>query len=86
LVEGTGVFLGGRYSKEALISFRGIPEANANIRSSEKIWARFNADDTQMDRAMHLAEAKNIGSFHGTNAHSKKNCNLFQMLILLLEL
>jgi hypothetical protein len=38
LVEGIGVFLGGCYSKEALISFRGIPEANANIRSSEKIW------------------------------------------------
>jgi hypothetical protein len=25
-----------------------------------------------MDRAMHLTKAKNIGSFQGTNAHSKK--------------
>jgi hypothetical protein len=70
VVEGTGVFLGGRYSNEELISFGGIPNENASIRSSERMRAQYNADDTKMDRAMHLAEAKNIGSFQGTNAHS----------------
>jgi hypothetical protein len=65
------VFFGGRYSNEELISFGGIPNTNASIRSSERIRAQYNADDTQMERAMHLAEAKNIGSFQGTNAHSK---------------
>jgi hypothetical protein len=71
MAGGTGVFLGGRYSNEELISFGGIPNSNASIRSSERIRAQYNADDTQMERAMHLAEAKNVGSFQGTNAHSK---------------
>jgi hypothetical protein len=71
MAGGTGVFLGGRYSNEELISFGGIPNSNASIRSSERIRAQYNADDTQMERAMHLAEAKNFGSFQGTNAHSK---------------
>jgi hypothetical protein len=71
MAGGTGVFLGGRYSNEELISFGGIPNSNASIRSSERIRAQYNADDTQMEWAMHLAEAKNIGSFQGTNAHSK---------------
>jgi hypothetical protein len=31
VAEGTGVFLGGRYSNEELISFGGIPNANASI-------------------------------------------------------
>jgi hypothetical protein len=70
--EGTGAFLGGRYSEQALINFGGIPEANSNVRSSERIQSQFNADDTQMDRAMHRAELKNIGSYQGTDANSKK--------------
>jgi hypothetical protein len=79
VAEGTGVFLGGRYSNEELISFGGIPNANASIRSSERIRAQYNADDTQMDRAMHLAEEVLMRTqifFY----------ILFRMMILLLEL
>jgi hypothetical protein len=71
LVVGTGAFLGGHYSKGSLINFGGISKQNSNIRSSDKIRAQFNADDTQVDRAMNLTEVNNIGSFQGTNAHSK---------------
>jgi hypothetical protein len=73
LIVGTGAFLGGRYSEQALINFGGIPEVNSIVRSSKRIRSQFNADDTQMDRAMHRAELKNIGSYQGTDAHSKKN-------------
>jgi hypothetical protein len=71
LIVGTGAFLGGRYSEQALINFGGIPEVNSTVRSSERIRSQSNADDTQMDRAMHRAELKNIGSYQGTGAHSK---------------
>jgi hypothetical protein len=70
LIVGIGAFLGGRYSKQALINFGGIPEANSNVRTSKRIRSQFNVDDTQMDRAKHLAEIKNIGSYQGTDAHS----------------
>jgi hypothetical protein len=73
LLVGTGAFLGGRYYEQALISFGGIPEVNSTVRSSERIRSQFNADDTQMDRTMHHAELKNIGSYQGTDAHSKNN-------------
>jgi hypothetical protein len=73
LIVGTGAFLGGWYSEQALISFGGIPEVNSTVRSSERIRSQFNADDTQMDRAMHRAELKNVGSYQGTDEHSKKN-------------
>jgi hypothetical protein len=70
LIVGTGAFLGGRYFEQALINFGGIPEMNSSVRSSERIRSQSNADDTQMDRAMHRAELKNIGSYQGTGAHS----------------
>jgi hypothetical protein len=72
LIVGTGAFLGGRYSDQALINFGGIPEVNSTVRSSERIRSQSNADDTQLDHAMHLAELKNIGSYQGTGAHSNK--------------
>jgi hypothetical protein len=39
LIVGTGAFLGGWYSEQALINFGGIPEANSSVRSSERIWS-----------------------------------------------
>jgi hypothetical protein len=63
--EGTGVFLGGRYLMEEVIKYGGISQTDSLVRSSERIRGQANADDTQMDRAMHLTEAKNIGSSSG---------------------
>jgi hypothetical protein len=63
--EGTLVFLGGRYSKDDLIAFGGISEAELMVRTSEQIRMQANADDTQLECAMQLSVAKNIGSFIG---------------------
>jgi hypothetical protein len=50
--QGTGAFLGGRYSREEVIKFGGISEQVAkSVRSSERIRAQPNADATQMERA-----------------------------------
>jgi hypothetical protein len=69
--EGTGVFLGGRYSMEEVIKYGGISQADSLVRTSERIRGQANADDTQMDRAMHLTEAKNIGSSSGKSSNFK---------------
>jgi hypothetical protein len=46
-VQGTGVFLGGRYSREEVIKYGGISEHVAkSVRSSERIRAQSNADAT----------------------------------------
>jgi hypothetical protein len=69
--KGTGAFLGGRYSREDLVSFGGISEAEPLVRTSERIRMQANADDTQLERAMHLSAAKNTGSFTGKSENSK---------------
>jgi hypothetical protein len=47
--RGTGVFLGGRYSKQKVIDYGGIPEATVlGVRTSERIKAQPNADATQL--------------------------------------
>ena len=48
----TGVFLGGRYAADEVIAYGGIPEAFAKgVRSSARLRAQDNADDTQLERA-----------------------------------
>jgi hypothetical protein len=70
--HGTGVFLGGRYSQEQLQAFGGIPvEGVSDIRSSERIRAQPNASDTQLERAMKVAEKHDIGLFEGNNHASR---------------
>jgi hypothetical protein len=59
------------YSKEDLIAFGGISEAETMVRTREWIRMQANADDTQLERAMQLSAAKNTGSFTGTHEHSK---------------
>jgi hypothetical protein len=70
-MKGTGVFLGGRYTMEEVINFGGISQADSLVRSSERIRKQANADDSQLDRAMKLAEAKNTGSSSGNLNNSK---------------
>jgi hypothetical protein len=66
--QGTGVFLGGRYSREEVIKFGGISEQVAkSVRSSERIWAQPNADATQMERAQERAILRDFGNLKGTN-------------------
>jgi hypothetical protein len=50
---------------EEVINFGGISHADSMVRSSERIRGQSNADDTQMERAVQLTEAKNIGSSSG---------------------
>ncbi|KAM0918593.1 hypothetical protein ACQ4PT_008746 [Festuca glaucescens] len=67
-VQGTGVYLGGRYSKKEIIAYGGIPEPlAAGVRSSERIRAQPNADATQLERAQHVLSSK----APGTSSHSK---------------
>ena len=64
--EGTGVFLGGRYSRSEVISFGGMTEEAAlGVRSSKRIMAQPNADATQMDRAKQRAQARD--NYSGTD-------------------
>lgn len=57
--RGTGVFLGGRYSKQKVIDYGGIPEATVlGVRTSERIKAQPNADATQLERAQQNAQAR----------------------------
>jgi hypothetical protein len=66
--QGTGVFLGGRYSREEVIKFGGISEQVAkSVRSSERIRAQPNADATQMERAQERAILRDFGNLKGTN-------------------
>ena len=59
---GTGVFLGGRYSKQEVITFGGISESSATgIRSSARIRAQPNADAQVMEWAQHKAYARDPG-------------------------
>jgi hypothetical protein len=54
--HGTGLFFGGRYSKEEVIKFGGISENVAKgMRSSDRIRAQPNADATQIERAQERA-------------------------------
>jgi hypothetical protein len=69
--EGTMVFLGSRYSKDDLIAFGGISDAQTMVHTSEWIRMQANADDTQLERVMQLSAAKNTGSFTCTHEHSK---------------
>jgi hypothetical protein len=64
----TGVFLGGRYSKEEVIKYGGISENVAKgMRSSDRIWAQPNAHATQMERAQERAALMDFGNLKGTN-------------------
>jgi hypothetical protein len=57
--RGTGVFLGGRYSREEVTSFGGILEsAVLGVRISERIKAQSNADATQLERAQQHVQAR----------------------------
>jgi hypothetical protein len=67
-VQGTGVFLGGRYSGEEVIKYGGISEQVAkSVRSSERIRAQPNADATQMEHAQERAILRDFGNLKGTN-------------------
>jgi hypothetical protein len=66
------VFLGGRYSQEQLQAFGGIPvDGVSDIRSSERIRAQPNASDTQLERAIKVAEKRDLGLFEGNNHASR---------------
>ncbi|KAM0839720.1 hypothetical protein ACQ4PT_060123 [Festuca glaucescens] len=49
--NGTGVFLGGRFSMEDVMAYGGIASPATEVRSSERIRQQYNADATQLDRA-----------------------------------
>jgi hypothetical protein len=72
ITRGTGVFLGGRYSKKDVIAFGGISEeAVFGVRTSERIKAQPNADVTQLERAQQNAQARDDILYSGTNISSK---------------
>jgi hypothetical protein len=57
--RGTGVFLGGRYSQKEVIAYGGISEGGIfGVRTSERVRAQPNADETQLKRAQLIAQAK----------------------------
>jgi hypothetical protein len=82
--RGTGVFLGGRFSKDELIAFGGIPEPSAaNIRSSERLRAQPDHDATQMERAQLRAATKNSPAVKGNKiAHSLSIASLTNDVII----
>jgi hypothetical protein len=63
---GTGVYLGGRYSKEDIVAFGGISDKEMGVQSSARIRSQPNADAPQMERAQLLTQAKNEVSRSGT--------------------
>jgi hypothetical protein len=70
--RGTGVFLGGRYSREEVIAFGGIPEsAVLGVRTSERIKAQPNADATQLERAQSHAQARDDILYSGNKIPSQ---------------
>ena len=70
--RGTGVYLGGRFSKEEVVAFGGIPEAAVfDVRTSERIRAQPNADKPQLERAQAYAQAKDDILYSGTRIPSK---------------
>jgi hypothetical protein len=70
--RGTRVFLGGRYSREEVISFGGILEsAVLGVRISERIKAQSNADATQLERAQQHAQARDDILYSGTKIPSQ---------------
>jgi hypothetical protein len=73
-VQGTGVFLGGRYSTDDVIKFGGISKKSAvGVRSSDCIRAQPNADVSQLERAQERAQIRDYGISSGTKLISKFN-------------
>jgi hypothetical protein len=73
-VQGTGVFLGGRYSTDDVIKFGGISEKSAvGVRPSDRIRAQPNADVSQLQRAQERAQIRDYGISSGTKLISKFN-------------
>jgi hypothetical protein len=73
-VQGTGIFLGGRYSTDDVIKFGGISEKSAvGVRSSDRIRAQPNADVSQLERAQERAQIRDYGISSGTKLISKFN-------------
>jgi hypothetical protein len=71
--SGTGVFLGGRYSKNDLISYGGITEeSQLGVPSSNRIRAHPNADATQMEHVQQQVSTRDPSSLSG-----KKHLNKF---------
>jgi hypothetical protein len=68
---GTGVFLGGRCSVDAVVAFGGVAPPAMGLRSSNRIMNQEDADATQMERAQNLAKAKNAPTFSGISPQSK---------------
>jgi hypothetical protein len=70
--RGTGVFLGGRYSQKEVIAYGGISEGGIfGVRTSERVRAQPNADETQLKRAQLIAQAKEDILYSGTIIPSK---------------
>jgi hypothetical protein len=65
--NGTGVFLGGRFSEKEVIAYGGISkESQLKVRASNRIRAQPNADTSQMDRAQQQASARDPSFYSGT--------------------
>jgi hypothetical protein len=76
--NGTGVFLGGRYSEKDVISYGGISEkSQLGVRSSNRIRAQPNADSSIMERAQQQASARDPSSFSGTKHLNKFSLSSF---------
>jgi hypothetical protein len=73
--NGTGVYLGGRYTSEDILAFGGISAREMDVRSSERIRCQPNADAPQMERAQLLTQARKEGSLTGTQSFSKFSLN-----------
>jgi hypothetical protein len=70
--RGTGVFLGGRYSKEEIIAYGGIPEsAVMGVRTSARVQAQPNTDATQLERAQQQAQTRDDILYSGTKIPSR---------------
>lgn len=74
---GTGVFLGGRFSVNDVVTYGGIPAASTDVRSSSRIRSQANADASQMKRAQQLAHAKDDASCSGTKHPSNYSLSSF---------
>jgi hypothetical protein len=71
-LEGTRVFLGGRYSEKEVINFGSILDSSTiGVRSSEQIKAQPNCDATQLERAQLQAKARDPSNFLGTKVLPK---------------
>jgi hypothetical protein len=71
---GTGVFLGGRYS----LAFGGVPVAGVSeMRSSERIRDQPNATDTQLERAMKIAQDRDPGRRQLCSCRYEEHISIF---------